>query len=623
MLFTGIMVGQSNYAISSIPSKFLEGANSVLVSKDVLVDVTDPTRMNYQVRRVVTVLNKKGDEYVNASVNYDNDSKVRKIEAYVYDVAGNEIEHFKKNDFRDVAASDGFSLYSDDRVLFLDYTPISYPYTVAFSFELESRTTAFIPKWFPLEGTASSTLESTYVIQFSPVNKPRFKAENLDGYDISVTKTPTEIKCTATNIPVMKYEEHSPPYFQRIPLVLFALDRFYLKGVAGYGKDWNEFGRWMERSLLGDVNDLPEATVAQVRSLVSSEKTALDKARKIYEFVQNKVRYISVQIGVGGWKPMLASEVDKLSYGDCKALTNYTKALLDAVGVPSYYTVLYSGPNGRDFDEDFSVMQGDHVILGIPNGDDIVWLECTSQDVPFGFGGTHSDDRDVLVITPEGGKIMHTKKYPFDESLQHNTGSIQLDTEGGLKVQFQRKSMGLQYDNWYQLEKLDAKKLDQHYKEHWDHINGFSIDSVALQNDKKDIVFTEVLKLSIPKYSSSVGEDLLFTPNVFNQSQYIPPRITDRKQPLFLPIGFKDVDEIDIELPKGFVLEDLPEGFNEETQFGSYSAHVERVSATKIRYTRTFIIKKGTFSAKEYTAYRNFRRNVAKWDKSKILLKKV
>ncbi|MCW8981650.1 MAG: DUF3858 domain-containing protein, partial [Altibacter sp.] len=103
----------------------------------------------------------------------------------------------------------------------------------------------------------------------------------------------------------------------------------------------------------------------------------------------------------------------------------------------------------------------------------------------------------------------------------------------------------------------------------------------------------------------------------------IPPRITDRKQPLFLPIGFKDVDQIEIELPEGFILEEIQEGYAEENKFGLYSSQIERISARKIRYTRTLIIKKGTFTKNDYSDYRNFRRNVSKWDKSKILLKRA
>src|SRR5690625_198168 len=99
--------------------------------------------------------------------------------------------------------------------------------------------------------------------------------------------------------------------------------------------------------------------------MVANEKTNEAKTRKIYQYIQDKVRNVSVQIGIGGWKPMPAMEVDKLSYGDCKALTNYTKVLLDALGIPSYYTVLYADSNTIDIHEDFVSFQGNHVILGI------------------------------------------------------------------------------------------------------------------------------------------------------------------------------------------------------------------------------------------------------------------
>jgi transglutaminase-like putative cysteine protease len=44
------------------------------------------------------------------------------------------------------------------------------------------------------------------------------------------------------------------------------------------------------------------------------------KAKKIYQYLQNKTRYISVQIGIGGFQPVTAADVDRLGYGDCKGI---------------------------------------------------------------------------------------------------------------------------------------------------------------------------------------------------------------------------------------------------------------------------------------------------------------
>ncbi|MDP4989490.1 MAG: DUF3857 domain-containing protein, partial [Polaribacter sp.] len=109
--------------------------------------------------------------------------------------------------------------------------------------------------------------------------------------------------------------------------------------------------------------------------------------------MQQKTRYISVQIGIGGWEPIAANLVDDVGYGDCKGLTNYTKALLDVADVTAYYTVVYADDR-IDVDKDFSSLQGNHVILNIPNNGKDVWLECTSQTMPFGFLGDFTDDRD-------------------------------------------------------------------------------------------------------------------------------------------------------------------------------------------------------------------------------------
>jgi hypothetical protein len=58
--------------------------------------------------------------------------------------------------------------------------------------------------------------------------------------------------------------------------------------------------------------------------LVETEK--INKKALEFMLCSKKSRYVSIQVGIGGWKPILYTDVDRLGYGDCKALTNYTKA---------------------------------------------------------------------------------------------------------------------------------------------------------------------------------------------------------------------------------------------------------------------------------------------------------
>jgi hypothetical protein len=443
----------------------------------------------------------------------------------------------------------------------------------------------------------------------------------MEGFNISISENPNEFIFKAENLKAIKYEELSLSIENTAPNVRFALDRFYLKGVAASVTNWNEFGTWMQKSLLHDVAELPDGTKEMAKNLVKDEATNIGKARIIYQYLQDKVRYISVSIGIGGWKPMLASDVDRLSYGDCKALTNYTKALLDAVGVPSYYTILYSGNNGKDILNDFSSMQGDHVILGIPEGDEIIWLECTSQDAPFGFNGSFSDDRDVLIVTTEGGEIVHTKVYSDEGNLQEYKATVRVNSEGGIVGSLEGKYEGLQYDGKYNWDKVTDEEKRTAYKERWDYINGLMIESINLNDNKTDIFFTEKLIINASNYATKIGDDLLLCANVFNQSQYIPSRIPNRRQELFIGEGYKDIDHLDIVLPEGYQVESLPKDTTVESKFGSYSISFKVLAENKIEYNRNLIIRKGTYPPEDYKAYRSFRKRIAKLDKSKILLK--
>lgn len=622
LIIATFLNAQDKYSIVSIPKELLENSNSILLDEFVSIDVSQAGKIKVKTKRVWAVLNARGNNDAALMEGYDANSKVKKIEAVIYDAFGKKKEHFRKKNFSDLSHSGYSTMYSDSRVLIKRYTPGSYPYIVVFESETESGDTGFINRWYPLKRYYESTQKSVYRITFDPTNKLRYKARNLENFDISIEETPTQITFTANNLKAIRYEEHAPSYSSIFPNVHFALDEFYLKGKKGSAKSWNDFGKWMSEDLLSDVNAIPEATVIKIKNLIAGETTNEGKARKIYQYLQDKVRYISIQIGIGGWKPMPASDVDKLSYGDCKALTNYTKSLLDAVGIPSYYTILYSDRSRTDIMEDFVSIQGNHAILGIPDGDKITWLECTSQDVPFGYIGAATEDRNVLIITPEGGEIVRSKIYEADENLQDNRGRIDVKPSGEIVASLIRTSGGIQYESKYLLPKQKKDEIDEYYKKYWNNINEFTLTSTNFTNNSENILFTEEIELISPSYTQAVSDGFLFIPNVFNQVSYIPPRIENRKQLLEISYGFVDEDKVKIFLPSEFIAAGLPDPIQITTNFGSYKASVVETEEG-LTYNREIRIEKGIYPAEEYENYREFLRTVKRHDQNKILLKRI
>lgn len=610
--------------IPKVSPELLQDADRVLLEEFIETEITSIDKMTIKSKKVWMVLNANGDRQTSLQEYYDGNSNVKKIEVQFYDMDGRRYKRLKKKDFHDVAHSDG-SLYREDRKLIVGYTPTFYPYIAVFESEVESGDTAFIRSWFPLESNAQSTLHSTYIIKFDPSNKVRYKALNMDGFDVTIDETPNEIRFSAKNVMAKTYEEMGPEFSQIYPMAFLAMDRFMLKGKQGNASSWNEFGKWVNDQLLSDVGEISEFTVNRMRNLVANETTNEAKARKIYQYLQEKVRYINVYIGIGGWKPMTAKEVDRLSYGDCKALTNYTKALLDAVGIPSYYTLLYSGNGGtsQNIMRDFVSIQGNHAILGIPDGDQITWLECTSQDVPYGFIGLANEDRDVLLITPEGGEIVRSKIYSDGENLQQTSINLVVDDSGKIDAQVKRISEGLQYGSKYKLDNLNSVQRERYYKERLNNGNNFDLSDIKVENNREDISFTEEFTLKSTSYLKTVSEGYILNPNIFNHMLSVPPPIENRSRPLQINYGYTDIDSVGISLPKDFQVNTLFEKVVLNEEFGSYEAGINKSSNGELVYYRNLIVRKGRYAASEYEKYRNFLRTVARMDKRTILLKRL
>jgi transglutaminase-like putative cysteine protease len=611
------------YKVSTIPPKLLKNANAVIRSNDVSIVIESSSEMRITEKKIITILNKKGNTHADADVYYDENIKIKELEVIIFDAFGNQIDKIKEKDFKDVSAVDGGTLYSDSRVKYLDYTPISYPYTIEITSEVLDENTAFIPSFMPMNSYFLSIEKGSCIIKYPIDYKIRTKKKNLENIDLNTEEHEGIKSYELKGVEALKPEQYSLPLRELLPVIWFASNEFQYEGVNAKVEDWNSMGKWFNDNLLIGRSSVNEATKNKILELVKGVDDPIEKAKLIYKYVQDNTRYISVQVGIGGMQPIAAKSVDDVKYGDCKGLTNYTKSLLDIVGVKSYYTRLYASSSEQiSVDKDFVSFGGqtNHVILNIPNDEENIWLECTSQKLPFGFIGDFTDDRDVLVITPEGGKIEHTKKYSVEENLQISKGKYQVSNDGGLKAKVHLKSKGIKYDNKYWLETQTERDLDKHYKNTWSYINSITVDDMAIKNNKNDIEFIEDVSFQAKTYAKKVGDRLLFALNVFNRNTHVPDRYRDRKFRLKVNRGFTDVDEVEISLPQDYKIEALPANKSIENKFGSYKTEVIVKDISTLIYKRKFIIKDGEFPKEDYTKFRNFYKEVSKQDNAKIAL---
>ena len=388
-------------------------------------------------------------------------------------------------------------------------------------------------------------------------------------------------------------------------------------------KDWNHFGDWIN-SLNKERKNLPEETIKVVKYLVENVASSEEKVKILYEYLQSKTRYVSIQIGIGGFQPFEASVVDRVGYGDCKALSNYMVALLEAAGIKSNYTLIQAGKDAQRMISNFPSSQFNHAVVSVPLKNDTIWLECTSQTNPFGYAGTFTGDREALVISEKGAVVVKTPEYKAETNVQSRIADIYLQTSGDGTAQIVSTYSGLLYErnqlNWI----LDKQIKEQ---EKWLYENtkipNFNIVSFST-SERKNIIpsATVAMKVFLPKYAATSGKRLTFKPNLMNRSTLILSKNENRKHAIICKTASTDIDTIKFNLPEGIYPEFLPKPISLKSQFGTYEAETQLSFDGKVLYTRKLILFKGNHPSTTYTDLVDFYNAVNKADDLKLVFLK-
>jgi hypothetical protein len=339
----------------------------------------------------------------------------------------------------------------------------------------------------------------------------------------------------------------------------------------------------------------------------------------VYEYLQANTRYVSIQLGIGGWQPFEASLVADKGYGDCKALSNYTKAMLKSIGVDSYYALIRAGENEPDIYTDFPSRQFNHAIVCVPLQKDTIWLECTSQTNPFGYMGGFTGNRHALLITPEGGKVVKTPTYTGKDNLQQRKADIHLNAQGDATAEVTSVYTGQQQDDLSQMIYAYSPEEQKKWLYKSIKIPSFEINSFNYSHSKERIpAVSEKVSLTVRKCASKSGSRLFLTPNLLSVDGYVPAATENRRSAIVISMSYIDTDTIRYHLPEGYHPEFLPEVIRYQSAFGEYTASVI-VDNGMITYIRKAVMHKGTYPATTYSELIEFRMKMAKADKMQIV----
>lgn len=609
---------ESPYAVSKIPAHLLINAHAVIRLDETRFEVNSLKETTLWHHYVVTVLEPAGASHAVLQEYYDPFREINSIEGILYDANGKQIKKIKKKDTDDLNGTDADTWIGDVRRRYYNFYHKTYPYTVEYTVEITNKESFFFPRWIPV-GYDHVSLEQSSLRVITPASYQfRYKTYNTGEPVKSTEKNNNISSWQISNIAALNDEAYTPLLHEIVPAVLLGPSEFQIEGYKGSMNNWADFGKFIT-TLRKDRDILPAATKQTVQQLAATGTTK-EKIIRLYEFMQQHTRYVSIQLGIGGWQPLDANFVATKGYGDCKALTNYMYSLLKEAGIKSYYTLVRAGRGTGYIAGDFPAQQFNHVILCVPDDRDTVWLECTSQTLPAGYLSAFTAARPVLLITENGGELINTPAYTGKDNIQIRNVKSVLRPGGDISLNVKSSYRALQQDELQNmLTRLSKDKVKEYLHEQLDFAT-YDVDQFDYHLTKSALpIVNESLAITVKNYASLTGKRLFVVPNLMTRSYRHPILDNDRKFPVELNFGFIDIDTVSIQLPPGYKVETMPGPLKLSTQFGTYSNSIE-VRGDVLYYTRTVEQFTGRFPSSEYNNLVRYYQSIFKADREKVVL---
>lgn len=604
----------------------------VVLLDETYTTVTDKGDMKTDYRRAYKILNTAGRSQSHIVLAYDTDTEITDLNAWAIPAKGDTFQVSGKDAIETGISSS--SLYSDDKKKVLSL-PNSEPGTViGYEYKQVRR---------------AEVLEDIWDFQdVAPVHLARYTLALPSGWEYRMrwSNWPTadpmrtgkqQFSWQFADLPAIKDEPSMPAWRAvagRLSLKIIPSDPS-LK--SRQRESWNDVGAWY--NTLASPRLAPDPKIkAKVAELTAGRTDQWSKMKALATYAQRNVRYVAIEIGIGGYQPHFASEVLSNSYGDCKDKATLLAAMLREVGVDSYLVLTHTS---RDVvNPDFAAMQFNHEIIAIrlpdsvpsekvvaviqhPKFGRLLIFDPTSSLTPLGLLPGYLQGGRGLLVAPPGGELITFPELPPESNLLRRTAKFRLSEDGGLTGEVEEVRTG-DHANRKRRELLEFAAPER-TKSVSDFLSrfmqDFTVKDLKLEN-LEDFDQQLVLRYTFesPHYASSMGKVWLLRPRVIGSKAEYVFSSEPRKYPLDLDSASLQSDRIEIALPPTLALEDAPLGIDLKNDFLRYNSSY-KMQGSVLHYDREYEVRKVSVPVDRFNEVKSFYRAVASDERGTVLLK--
>ena len=614
--------------------EYPKDTKAVILYDEQVTTVKNNNEIETLYRRAYKILRPQGRENGLVIIHFDKDTQIKSLKAWSIPANGKEFE-VKDKDAIETGFTEDF--YSDDRQKLIQIPAADPGNVIGYEYVQKRRPYVLQDAWrfqedIPIR-QARFTLQLPPGWEFNSYwanygsRGPQSSGQNVFAWQLE-------------NVPAVHIEPDMPPW-QTVAGRLAV--NFFPPGPresANSTGSWSDVGIWADK-LTEQTRVTSPGLKLKAAELIANAASPLDKMNALATFMQHEIRYVAIEIGIGGYQPHLASDVFTHRYGDCKDKATLLSTMLKEAGIDSYFVLIHT-KRGFVLPDFPSAMSFNHVILAIRLPDSVndntlyavmnhpklgrlLFFDPTNPFVPMGYLPTYEQDNYALVVTPQGGELVKLPLLPASTNRLLRSAKLFLTPTGTLSGEVQEVRWGApaveQRAVLINASAAERRKVIENFLGAF--LPGFVLTGATVGNlDKIGDTLTMQYGFVVDNYAKQVGNLLVLRPRVLDAKTSDIPDLQERKYPVEFSSASLQSDTFEITIPPGYVVDDVPPSVRAISDFAEYRSQVE-VVGNVLRYSRTYEIKKVIVSVQKLDELKKFFGQVAADERSSAVLRRA
>ena len=613
-----------------------EDTEAVMLWNEQITRVSASGELKTRYRRAYKILSSQGRHYGTATVSFSEENELTYFKAWSLPRGGKEYEVKEKEALESTPFN--YAVYQDVRRKTIRIPAAEPGNVVGYEYEQKGRP-------YVLE-------DSFPIAQPIPVLRARLELELPKGWEFESRwvrhpeVSPQQPKKNRwvwelTDIQAMKKEAAMPHWralASRLQLTFFPTDSRLKQKTQS---SWKDVGSWYHR-LSAPRRQLTAEIRKKVEELTVGHGTKMEEISALAQFVQEEVRYVAIEIGIGGYQPHSARTVFANRYGDCKDKATLLGVMLSEIGLDSYYVLAHSArgvveasaPTAFSFnhvilavrlppDQEFPAnlyATSDHETLGR-----LLFFDPTDSRTQLGYLPTSLQGSLGLLVTDEGGELVEIPLLVPSVNRLFRSGQFGLGPSGDLtgevrEIRWGAPALRRRQEMLRESSEDQSKVLEDFLAGQLGKYRLYDSTVQNLENYDKNLLFTYVF--SADNYAQQLGDLMLLRPRVLGEKAWMILEGEKRTHPLEFPATRQDDDIFDISLPTGYEVDELPPPVELSNDYVEYRSEVE-VDGNLLRFKRRYVTKEVWIPIEELAELKEFFRQVANDERSLVVLKRT